>query len=215
MASSSSVPSLLEMAELRANGFGVPILFPIDADGFAHVSSLHLTIWFTLQVDSIWVEREIYDPLTSLLSLTMRENPILTDNGSSVWKLAAGKYKVYGLPESRPHVSTEIRTPPYSSASTFNTPPAIRVKIEPGIHIVIHISNSSDGDEPVHSTPMVEPSLSPLAPLCDPPIVRLDPMCLFTPFSSKPTLSILHCLRTLASMPDRKNIFKKLDYDNF
>ncbi len=147
-------PFLSDMAELRANGFGVPILFPIDVDGFAHVYSLHLSIRFSLQVASIWVEREIYDPLTSLLSLTMRENPILTDNGSSVWKLAAGKYKVYGLPESRPHVSTEIRTPPYSSASTFNTPPAIRVKIEPGIHTVIHLSDSSDGDEPrgVHSS---------------------------------------------------------------
>ncbi len=146
----------------------------------------------------------------------MRENPILTDNGSSVWKLAAGKYKVYGLPESRPHVSTEIHTHPYASASTFNTPPAIRVNIEPGIHTVIYFSDSSDGDEPVHSTPLVEPSLSSLGPpSVTPPIVRLDPMCPITPFSSKPTLSILHCLRTLASMPDRKNIFKKLDYDNF
>ena len=63
MASSSSVSSLLEMAELRANGFGVPILFPIDVDGFAHVYSLHLSIRFSLQVGSIWVEREIYDLL--------------------------------------------------------------------------------------------------------------------------------------------------------
>ena len=106
MASSSSVPSLLEMAELRANGFGVPILFPIDADGFAHVSFLHLIVRFSLQVGLIWVERKIYDPLTYLLSLTMREKPILIDNGSSVWKFAAGKYKVYGLPESRPHPET-------------------------------------------------------------------------------------------------------------
>ena len=142
------------MAELRANGFGVPIFFLIDADGFAHVSSLHLRVRFSLQVGSIWVEREIYDPLTSLLSLTMRENPILADNGSSVWKLAANKYRVYGLPEFWPHVSTEIHTPPYLSASTFNNYPAVRVKIEPRIDIVIHLSDSSDGDEPVHSTPM-------------------------------------------------------------
>ena len=164
MASSSSVPYLSEMVELCANGFGVPIIFPIDADRFAHVSSLHLSIRLSLQVGSIWVERKIYDPLTSLLSLTMRENAILADNGSSVWKPVACKYRVYGDPETRPHVSIEICTPPYSSASTFNTPPGIRVKIESGIYNVIHHSDSSDGHELVHSTPMVKPSLSSLGP---------------------------------------------------
>jgi hypothetical protein len=160
MASSSFVPSVSDMAELRANGLGVPILFPIHTSGFARVSSLQLSIRFSLLDSSVWVEREIHDPLTSLLSSTMRENPIPADNGSYVWDLPAGKYRVYGVPQSRPQVSTEIRTPPYSSASTFNTPPGVRVKIEPGIHTVIHLSDSSDSDEPVHSAHKVEPSLS-------------------------------------------------------
>lgn len=164
MASSSFVPSVSDMAELRANGFGVPILFPIDTNGFARVSSLHLSIRFSLLDSSVWVEREIYDPLTSLLSSTMRENPILADNDSSVWELSAGKYRVYGVPQSRPQVSTEIRTSPYSSASTFTTPPSVRVKIEPGIHTVINLSDSSDCDEPVHSAHTVEPSSSSLRP---------------------------------------------------
>ena len=214
MASSSSVPSVSNMAELRANGFGVPILFPIDANGFARVSSLHLCIRFSLHDASIWVEREIYDPLTSLLSSTMRENPILADNGSSLWELAPGKYTVYGLPKSWPHVSTEIRTPPYLSASTFNTPPAIRVKVEPDIHPVIHLSDSSDGDDPTHSTPMVEPSSSSLCPpSVTPPFVSLGPQCPVPRSPPKSTLSILQCLRTLASMPGRKNILKKLDHN--
>ena len=110
MASSSSVPSVLDMAELRANGLGVPILFPIDDDGFARVSSFHLCIRILLHDASIWVKRKIYDPLTSLLSSTMREDPIVADNGSFVWELPAGRYRVYGLPESRPHISTEIHT---------------------------------------------------------------------------------------------------------
>ena len=114
MVSSSFVPFVPSvMAELRANGFGVPILFPIDANGFAHVSSLHLNIRFSLHYGSIWVERKIYDPFTSLLSLTMRENSILADNGSSVWELVASKYRVYRLLESRPHVSTKIWIRPY------------------------------------------------------------------------------------------------------
>jgi hypothetical protein len=153
MASSSFVPSVSETAELRANGLGVPILFPIESKGFAHVFSVHLCIRFSLQEGSIWVECEIYDPMTFLLSLTMRENSILFDNGSFVWELAVGKYRIYGVPQSRPQVSKEI-----------TTPPGVRVKIEPGIHTVIHLSDSSDGDEPVLSAHKVEPSSSSLCP---------------------------------------------------
>ena len=102
MASSSSVPFVSDMAELRANGFEVPILFPIDADEFARIFSLHLCIRFSLHDASMWVERKIYDPLISLLSSIMCENPIVADNGSSVWEFPATRYRVYGLPESRP-----------------------------------------------------------------------------------------------------------------
>ena len=152
------------VAELRANGFEIPIFFPIDANWFACVFSFHLCIRNSLHDASIWVERKIYDPFTSLLSSTMRENPILADNGPSVWELAAGKYRVYNLSESWPHVSTEIRTLLNLSASIFNHPPAKCVKIEPGIHTIIHLFNSSDGDDPAHSTFKVEPSSSSLRP---------------------------------------------------
>jgi hypothetical protein len=83
MASSSTVPFASEMVELRANGLEIPIFFPVNSNGVASVSSLHLSIRFSLQDGTIWVEREIYDSITSLLSLTMRENPRVVDNGSS------------------------------------------------------------------------------------------------------------------------------------
>jgi hypothetical protein len=153
MASSSTLPSVAHMVELRANGIGIPIVFPIDANGFASVSSLHLSIRFSLQDSTIWVEREIYDSASLLLSLTMRENPRVADNGSSIWELCAGKYRVYGLPCPSPHVATTFHTPPHSSASTFNTPPQVKVKIEPGMHTIIDLSDSSDGDIPPVSTP--------------------------------------------------------------
>jgi hypothetical protein len=70
MASCSTVPSVSDMVELRAHGLGVPILFPVAAEGFATVSVLHLSIRFSLQESIIWVEREIYDSATSLLSMT-------------------------------------------------------------------------------------------------------------------------------------------------
>jgi hypothetical protein len=169
MASSSTIPSVSKMVELRAHGLGIPILFPIDANGFAFVSSFHLSIRFSMQNSTIWVEREIYDTATSLLSLTMRENHIVADNGSSLWELCTGKYRVYGLPDPSTIIFTEFRTPPHSSASTFNTPPLVKVKIEPGIHTVIHLFDSSDGDEPPISIPFSihphPPSIPPLLPL--------------------------------------------------
>ena len=103
----SSVFFLLEMAELRANGFGVPNLFPIDANGFAHVYSFHLSIKLCLHDGSIWVERKIVDPLTSMLSLTVHENSMFADNGPSVWKIAAREYRIYGLPEFGPQKSRD------------------------------------------------------------------------------------------------------------
>ena len=159
------------------------MLFPVHSDGFASVSSVHLSVRFSLQDNSICVEREIYDTATSLLSMTLRESPRLADTGSSMWDLCPGKYRVYGLPVPSTSVSTEFPTPPHSSASTFNTPPLVKVKIEPGLHTVIHLSDSSDGDEPPVSTPIPNPSPSslpstfhtpplvcPLPPLLNPPI---------------------------------------------
>jgi hypothetical protein len=171
--------------------------------------SLHFTLISNSRCKIIWVEREIYDTATSLLSLTMRENPIVADNGSSMWELCADKYRVYGLPDSATNVSTEFRTPPHSSASTFNTPPLVKIKIEPSIHIVIHPSDSSDGNEPPVSTPIHKPSPSSLSSTFVTPAF-VSPL---PPSPVKPVISILQYLRTLASMPGRKNILKKLDYD--
>ena len=101
----------------------------------------------------------------------MRENYRVSDNGSSMWELCAGKYRVYGLLDPCTKVSIEISTPPHSSASTLNTPPLVKIKIEHGIHNVIHLFDSSDGNEPhvsnfIHKpsllSNMSQPSLAPL-----------------------------------------------------
>ena len=165
MASSSKMPCVSEMVELRANGIGIPLLFPIDANRFGFVSSFHLHIRFLLQNSSIWVERKIYDNATSLLSLTMREHSRVADNRSLVWELCIGKYRVYGLPNYCSYVSTVIRTRPRSTSSTLNTPPLVKLKIETGIQTVIHLLDSSDGDEPLYplpfSTHLFPPSIPP------------------------------------------------------
>ena len=80
MGSSSFVPCVFDMVKVRANGLGVPILFPVDATGFASVFAIHLSIKFSLIESTIWVECEIYNPGMSLLFVTFRENSKLADN---------------------------------------------------------------------------------------------------------------------------------------
>ena len=48
MASTLAMPSLSKMAEIRSNGLGVPILFPVGEDGLATVTALHISIRFGL-----------------------------------------------------------------------------------------------------------------------------------------------------------------------
>lgn len=55
---------------------------------------------------------------------------------------------MYGFPNSCTNVFTEIRTPFQSFSSTLNTPLVIKVKIEHGIHIVIHLYDSMN-DKPL------------------------------------------------------------------
>ena len=201
--------SISEIVELRANGLGIPIFSPIHSNGVGSVSSVHLIIRFSLQNSSIWVERKIYDTATSLLSITLRGSLRVADNGSSMWELCAGKYKVYGLPDPSTNVFTEFRTPPHSFPSTFNTPPLVKVKIELGLHTVTHLFYSSNGDEASVSTPIPKPSPSSIHST----VVTLPLVFLFLHPLLNPPNSILKCLRTLVSMPDRKNILKKFDSD--
>ena len=49
------------MAEVRFHGIVVPILFPINAHGIAVVSEIHLSVRFSLQANTILVERETFD----------------------------------------------------------------------------------------------------------------------------------------------------------
>jgi hypothetical protein len=142
------------MAELRSQASGIPLLFPIDAQGIAVVSELHLSLRFSFKPNTIWVEREIFHPDTGLLIHTFHETSKVSDNGIVVWELAAGKYRVCGWTDSQIGGSTEILAPLRSSTAAFSTPPLVSVKTEPDIDNVIDLSDSSSEDVPVHTTPI-------------------------------------------------------------
>ena len=82
-----------EMDEIQYNGLGVPILFPVDEDGLATVTALHISIRFGLQDTSLWVEREVYDPHTSALLHTVPEVSKHSDDGSIIWTLKPSRYR--------------------------------------------------------------------------------------------------------------------------
>ena len=53
MESTSAMPSLSEMVEIRSNGLGIPILFLVGEDGLATITALHISIRFGLQDTSL------------------------------------------------------------------------------------------------------------------------------------------------------------------
>ena len=69
----------------------------------------------------MWVEREIFHPETGLLVQSLRENSRLADSGSMHWDLTAGKYRVYGLPNSQVDAPTANDIPLRSSTCTRNS----------------------------------------------------------------------------------------------
>ena len=157
------------MAELRFHGIAVPILFSIDAHGIVVVTELHLSIRFSLQANTIWVEHEIFDPDIGLLVHTFHETSKVTDNGNVVWELGARKYRICGWPDSQMGVSTELLAPPRSSTADFSTPPVISVKTEPDVDNVVDLSDSLTEDVPVknvvvHDSPHLFPSNSYVTP---------------------------------------------------
>ena len=87
MASTLTLPSLSKLVEIRSNGLGVPILFPVGKDGLATIKALHISIRFCLQETSIWIEREVYDPLTLVLSYTIPKPSKHSNDGSIIWTL--------------------------------------------------------------------------------------------------------------------------------
>ena len=125
MASSSTIPYVADMAELRANGLGVPLLFLVDAQGFATILSLRLSFRFELQDTSVWIEHEVYDLVNLLVTHIIPEVPSIADDGLAQWRLTPGKYRLYGCIISQMAVPTQLQTPRRSLSCTMPTPSQI------------------------------------------------------------------------------------------
>ena len=127
-----------------------------------------------------------------------------------MWELYVSKYRVNKLLECRKNVPTKICIPPHLFASTLNTLPMVKIKIEHGIHIVIHLFDSLDGNGLPVSTPILKPSSSSLSSPFVTPFICLEHLSPLIAPLPKPYISILPCLCNLAFVPRRKNIVKTL-----
>ena len=121
------------MAELCVNGLEISILIPLEANGFAIVSSLRRDISFGLQYSSMWVEREVCDLVSCEVSHTLPVLSIMSDDGSTAWKLNLGRYRIYGLTTSQMALPTQLLTTSQSLSYTIITLTAARVKMEPRV----------------------------------------------------------------------------------
>ena len=213
MASTSFIPDLVNMVEIRAHGLGIPLLLPVDDFGLAVVSSFCLSIKFKLLASSIWIERELLDLIKLQISYTITELLTHSEDGTTLWNLPFGQYRVYGVADSEMPSSTDVLPSSRSFIHTFSTPPVVPIKVELGLDSVINLSDSCDDDRCV--LPEVDPS--PQAPFASPVPLLADfqiPTSALLESSVRKPRSIVDSLRKLANMPRSKNVLKKLDYDS-
>ena len=84
------------MASIRADGHEVPVVFPLDEEGFATVSTHLLHVRFKFIESSLYVEEEKHSESGEI----QQSIPIARSSGSDscCWYLRSGNYRAYGLP---------------------------------------------------------------------------------------------------------------------
>jgi hypothetical protein len=190
----------LGLAVLYADGVKVPLTFRMQEDGLAYVTSQRLSLRFGFREDTIIIDEDIFDVVTSEITHTLGRVSQRDENNNLFWSLHPGSYRVYGLTDSQMAASTEILTPRESSICTIQTPLPrdVKVKLEPGletpvvenvrVHSVITLSSDEECSPPKPPPQVIDSGNAP----------KVYPL-------SQDTVSILPLLKQLAGMPGKKN----------
>jgi hypothetical protein len=128
--------------EIRVDGEGVPITFPVGSDGLALVTALCLSLQFQLKAMSLHIDEDIYDTKSGDLIHTISQSPVCIGNGK-YWLLRPGRFRLYGLSESIMATTTSLATPLSSPSCTIQTPFTSKVKVELGLQSVTILSDDS------------------------------------------------------------------------
>jgi hypothetical protein len=194
----------LGLAVLYVHGVRVPLTFRMEENGLAIVTAQRLSLRFGFREDTIIVDEDVFDVVTSEFTHTLGRFSQRDENINLFWSLHPGRYRVFGLTDSQMVASTEILTPRNSSTCTIQTPLPrdVKVKLEPGLDTpivenvrfqsIVTLSSDEEGS-PTKAPPKVivrgnAPTLNPL---------------------SQDTVSILPLLKQLAGMPGKKIFLKK------
>jgi hypothetical protein len=90
----------LGLAVLYADGVRVPLTFHMQDDGLVYVTSQRLSLRFGFREDTIIVDEDIFDVVTSELTHTLGRVSQRDENNNLFWSLHPGSYRVYGLIDS-------------------------------------------------------------------------------------------------------------------
>lgn len=194
------------MALIGVEGAGIPTSFPLSDDGFAVVSAFCLTLNFQFHAQTVHIDEEVFDPLLGDLTHTMRQLSSVNEE-DKVWLLRPGRYRAYGLTDLVMGASTKILISKESSACTVQPRLPVPFKQEPSLQT---INELSDGKVPDDTEPIFPP----------PPTSILKSQssagsCLPVSRQSVPkteSMSVVECLRKLASRKGSRNVFKSIDY---
>ena len=133
------------MALIWADNQSVPVTIPLGTDGYAKVTALTLSLRFQFRADTVYVEEEICDSDTGIVSHAIGQLSITDDDGK-MWFLKAGQYRAYGLTKSLLDASTDVMSTRASSTTSIQMPILRQVKVEPRLHTIHELSDDSKGE---------------------------------------------------------------------
>ena len=195
------------MVMISVDGDVVPIMFPVDDDGYADVSTCRLALRFHMIGDSIYIDQNIYNPELGVLSHTIGQTPTSSSTGRT-WRLLPGKFTAYGL-KVCVQADSEDLCHLYPSSSTLQTATILRdVKVERTDPHITLLSDDSDSEpSPVvkdgHESSHVSIRSTSRDAQCTPSPAQVD-----TSFSF-----VMEFLRALRMLKGSRNVLSRLDYD--
>ena len=196
------------MVIVGVEGDGVPIMFPLEDDGYASVSACRLALRFHMIPKTIFIDQNIYDPNFGVLSHTIRQTPTPTSTGRT-WRLLPGKFSAYGLKVSAQGESEDLCQVHPSSLSLQTGTFLKDIKVERSDVDIMLLSDDSD-TEPLPS--IKDEQQSSHAYICSnsrnvdctETLIQLD-------VSSS---SVLVFLKALWALKGSQNALSRLDYDS-
>ena len=196
------------MVIVGVDGGAVPIMFTVEDDGYANVSACRLALRFHMIPDSIFLDQNIYDPDSGVLSHTIGQTSTPTTTGRT-WRLLPGKFSAYGLKVSAQGKSEELRHMQPSSSSLRTATVLKDVKVERNDVDITLLSDDSDTEplptvkeEPQSSHAYIRSSSR-----------NVD--CTETPAQlDASSLSMLVFLRALRALKGSWNALFRVDYDS-